>query len=94
VIPASSRKPTLGAATPRKSVNAAGARPPHQGGSHSSSLQPLLTLKEVANVLRCSERTVERLRLRGELQPTKVLRSVRFTASAVNAYIASAEGEA
>jgi excisionase family DNA binding protein len=88
-----SRKTTLGAAAPPRVVMPAGARPPHQGESHSTSLQPLLTLKEVADVLRCSERTVERLRLSGQLETTKVLRSVRFTPAAVAAYIDMAAGE-
>jgi excisionase family DNA binding protein len=89
-----SRKPTPGAATPRKGVNAAGTRPPHQGGSHSNSLQPLLTSAQVADWLNVSEQTVERLRLSGQLQPTRVLRTVRFTHDAVTAYIAGAAGEA
>jgi excisionase family DNA binding protein len=50
---------------------------------------PLLTVKEVAQFLRCSTRTVQRLIKNGELQAVPVGRLVRVRPAALKALIES-----
>ena len=46
-----------------------------------------MTAPEVADVLRCTRRTVENLVARGELRPIHVGRLVRFRSTDIDAYI-------
>lgn len=54
--------------------------PPRPAASH-------LTVQEVANELRVSQRTVRRLISRGQLQVVRIGRSVRITTAAVEAML-------
>jgi excisionase family DNA binding protein len=54
----------------------------------------LLTKAEVAGLLKLSPRSVDRLRVRGNLPAMKILSSVRFRKEDVQAYIEAQRKEA
>lgn len=56
-----------------------------------SNLPELLLKKEVQQVLRCSERTIDRLRVSGELPWLKVKGRVMFKKTAVDDYVRKCE---
>lgn len=54
-------------------------------------MEPLLTVAEVATILKVSQKTVRRERARGNLRARQVGRQYRFNAEDVNRYIDQAE---
>jgi excisionase family DNA binding protein len=60
---------------------------------HPAAVVPLLTYDEVAEHLRVSARTVAGLVQRGELVPTRIGRSVRFSRAALDEYLRAAESD-
>ncbi|MDA0285133.1 MAG: helix-turn-helix domain-containing protein [Planctomycetota bacterium] len=59
------------------------------GNDSQQMLSPLLTVREAANVLRISERTLWSLTNSGDLPSVRVGRSVRYDQSDLAAWIAS-----
>ncbi len=57
------------------------------------TIEPLLTLEQVADILRVSEKTVLRLIERGELVGSKETRAWRFAPADVRAYIAEGRSD-
>ena len=67
----------------------AGDRPPESGAQ--MTLTRLLTLLEVADLLRVSEHTVRAWVRKGRLQPVRICRRVLFSPDVVSRFVSVAE---